>query len=104
MAADAGYSMTMPMAVEALNALKIYRQDEDGKPFQLVEVVQGCRGLIIWSENDRSFRIRSPLLGDYLKREVFGTDYDKRCVTASHRYLSSEIFANGACRSSAALK
>ncbi|KAL7755913.1 hypothetical protein ACKLNR_014440 [Fusarium oxysporum f. sp. zingiberi] len=62
--------------VEALNAWKIYRQDEDGKPFQLVEVVQGCRGLIIWGENDRSFRIRSPLLGDYLEREVFGTDYD----------------------------
>ncbi|KAJ4270877.1 hypothetical protein NW764_013758 [Fusarium oxysporum] len=99
MAADAGYSMTMPMAVEALNAWKIYRQDEDGKPFQLVEVVQGCRGLIIWGENERSFRIRSPLLGDYLKREAFGTDYDKRWVTASHRYLSSEIFANGACRS-----
>lgn len=64
MAADAGYSMTMPMVVEALNAWKIYRQDQDGKPFQLVEVVQGCRGLIIWGENDRSFRIRSPLLGD----------------------------------------
>ncbi|KAJ0142377.1 Arylesterase [Fusarium oxysporum f. sp. albedinis] len=83
--------------VLALNAWKIYRQDEDGKPLQLVEVVQGCRGLIIWGENDRSFRIRSPLLGDYLKREVFGTDYDKRWVTASPRYLSSEIFANGAC-------
>lgn len=104
MAADAGYSMTMPMAVEALNAWKIYRQDEDGKPLQLVEVVQGCRGLIIWGENDRSFRIRSPLLGDYLKREVFGTDYDKRWVTASPRYLSSENFANGVCRPSAALK
>ncbi|TVY61892.1 hypothetical protein Focb16_v014183 [Fusarium oxysporum f. sp. cubense] len=104
MAAEAGYSMTMPMAVEALNAWKIYRQDEDGKAFQLVEVVQGCRGLIIWGENDRSFRIRSPLLGDYLKREVFGTDYDKRWVTASPRYLSSEIFADGTCRSSAALK
>ncbi|ENH71365.1 hypothetical protein FOC1_g10006224 [Fusarium oxysporum f. sp. cubense race 1] len=37
MAADAGYSMTMPMAVEALNAWKSYRQEEDGKPFQLVE-------------------------------------------------------------------
>ncbi|EXL91163.1 hypothetical protein NOF04DRAFT_18168 [Fusarium oxysporum II5] len=39
MAADAGYSMTMPMAVEALNAWKIYRQDQDKKPFQLVDVV-----------------------------------------------------------------
>ncbi|KAM5364135.1 hypothetical protein ACJA88_013229 [Fusarium oxysporum] len=77
MAADAGYSMTMPMAVEALNAWKIYRQDEDGKPFQLVEVVQGCRGLIIWGENERSFRIRSPLLGDYLKPvpEAFVQDF-----------------------------
>lgn len=104
MAAEAGYIMTMPMAVEALKAWEIHRQDEDQKPFQLADIIQGCRGLIIWGENDQSIRIRSPLFGDYLKRKVFGTDYDKRWVTASLRYLSSDNFANGAPRSSAALK
>ncbi|KAF4446661.1 hypothetical protein F53441_9702 [Fusarium austroafricanum] len=101
-ASDAGYSFTMPMALEALNAWQIHDQDE--KPFDEPEVLQGCRGLIFFGEDDKSMHMQSPLLGEYLSRETFKTSYDKRSVSASLRYLSSDTFASGACTSSAALK
>ncbi|KAF9766405.1 hypothetical protein IL306_001204, partial [Fusarium sp. DS 682] len=101
-ASEAGYTITIPMAVEALNIWQIHHQDK--KTFDASEVILGCRGLIFCGESDESMRIQSSLLGDYLKREVFGTDYDKRSITASLRYLSSDTFANGACTTSAALR
>ncbi|RSL45022.1 hypothetical protein CEP51_016149 [Fusarium floridanum] len=101
-ASEAGCIFTISMALEALNIWQI--QHQDGKRFDTSEVILGCRGLIFCGEGDEPMRIQSPLLGHYLGREVFGTDYDKRSITASLRYLSSDSFADGACTTSAALR
>lgn len=98
---EAGYTFTMPMALEALS---VWEVSHDDKTFNSSEVLQGCRGLINYIEDDESMRIASPLLGEHLKRVVFGIDYEKRAITAFMRYLSSDIFAQGACKSSASLK
>ncbi|KAJ4011770.1 hypothetical protein NW752_004171 [Fusarium irregulare] len=99
-ASEAGYTFTMPMALEALSAWQI-RHDE--KDFNSPEVLLGCRGLIYYSEDDELILITSPLLGEYLKRVVFDIDYEKRAISAFMRYLSSDTFAQGACKSSASL-
>ncbi|RSL39965.1 hypothetical protein CEP54_016221 [Fusarium duplospermum] len=102
LASEAGCIFTISMALEALNIWQI--QHQDGKRFDTSDVILGCRGLIFCGEGDEPMRIQSPLLGHYLGREVFGTDYDKRSITASLRYLSSDSFADGACTTSAALR
>ncbi|KAM0341706.1 hypothetical protein ACHAPU_009954 [Fusarium lateritium] len=100
-ATEAGYTFTMPMALQALDAWKIYQQD--GMKFEASDVTLGYSGLVFYG-SDESMYIQSPLLGDYLRREVFGIDFEKRGITASMRYLSSDTFAQGACTSSAALR
>ncbi|RBR26189.1 uncharacterized protein FIESC28_00972 [Fusarium coffeatum] len=100
-ASEAGYSFTIPMALEALSAWQI---SHDEKDFNNSEVLLGCRGLIYYSEEDKSMRIASPLLGDYLRRVIFDVEYDKRSIVGFMRYLSSDAFAQGACKSSTSLK
>jgi hypothetical protein len=99
-AAEAGYIFTMPMALQAMDAWQIQQNE---KTFNVEEVIIGCRGLIFHG-SDESMRIVSPLLGNYLEREVFGADYEKKSITVFMRYLSSDAFAQGACTSSAALR
>ena len=98
---EAGYTFTMAMA---LDSLSVWEVSHDDKNFNSSEVLIGCRGLIYYSEDDESMRITSPLLGEYLKRVVFGIDYAKRAISAFMRYLSSDAFAQGACNSSASLR
>ncbi|CAG7562535.1 unnamed protein product [Fusarium equiseti] len=100
-ASEAGYTFTMPMALEALN---IWEITHDSNAFNTSEVLLGCRGLIYYGEDDELMRVTSPLLSEYLKRVVFGIDYEKRCISAFMRYLSSDAFAQGACKSSASLR
>lgn len=100
-ASEAGYTFTMPMALEALN---IWEITHDSNAFSISDVLLGCRGLVYYGEDDESMRITSPLLSDYLGRVVFGIDYEKRGISAFIRYLSSDAFAQGACESSASLR
>jgi len=100
-ASEAGYTFTMPMALEALNVWEITHDDN---ALNASEVLLGCRGLVYYGEDDESMRIASPLLGEYLKRVVFGIDYEKGGISAFMRYLSSDAFAQGACESSASLR
>jgi hypothetical protein len=83
-AVEAGYTFTMPMALQALDAWQIRQEN---KTIDAEKDVLGCRGLIFHG-SDESMRIVSPLLGDYLHREVFRADYEKRSISASMRYLS----------------
>ncbi|KAG5655405.1 hypothetical protein KAF25_000654 [Fusarium avenaceum] len=99
-AAEAGYTFTMPMTLQALDAWQIQK---DNKAFNAEEIILRCHGLISHG-SDESMRIVSPLLGNNLKREVFGVEYEKRSISASMRYLSSVTFAQGACTSSTALR
>lgn len=99
-AAEAGYTFTMPMVLQALDAWQI---QQDNKTFNAEEIIPRCHGLISHG-SDESMRIVSPLLGNYLKCEVFGVDYEKRSISASMQYLSSDTFAQGACTSSTALR
>ncbi|RFN53000.1 hypothetical protein FIE12Z_2771 [Fusarium flagelliforme] len=100
-ASEAGYIFTMPMAIEALN---IWEITHDDKAFNTSDVLLGCRGLVYYGEDDESLSITSPLLVEYLKRVVFGIAYEKRSISAFMRYLSSDTFAQGACKSSASLR
>ena len=81
-ACEAGYTFTMPMALEALS---VWEVSHDDKNFNSSEVLLGCRGLIYYTEDDESMHITSPLLGEYLKRVVFGIDYAKRAISAFMR-------------------
>ncbi|SCB66002.1 unnamed protein product [Fusarium graminearum] len=100
-ASEAGYTFTMPMALEALDVWQI---SHDEKDFSTSEVLLGCHGVIYYDEDDESIRITSPLLSEYLKRVVFDVDYDKRSISGFMRYLSSDSFAQGAAKSSAPLR
>ncbi|KAJ4110268.1 hypothetical protein NW768_012028 [Fusarium equiseti] len=100
-ASEAGYTFTRPMVLGALNLWQI---DPDERVFNPVEILLGCRGLIDLDEDDEVLSITSPLFGEYLKRVVFGIDYEKQSISDFMRYLSSGAFVSGACTSSASLK
>ncbi|RTE81311.1 hypothetical protein BHE90_004184 [Fusarium euwallaceae] len=97
-----GYEFTIPMAVDALEAWKIFQQN--GTPYTAQDVIKICAGLYYFSDDNETIRIRSPLLEHYLRHEEFGREYEELCTTAQMRYLCKPEFSNGACTSSNELR
>ncbi|KAH7253387.1 hypothetical protein B0J15DRAFT_595679 [Fusarium solani] len=97
-----GYEFTIPMAIDALNAWKIFHQD--GSPYTALEIIEICAGLYYFSDDNQTIRIRSPILEHYLRHEEFGREYEEPCTAAQMRYLCKPEFSNGACASSNELR
>lgn len=99
---EMGYFFTAPMASEALEAWDI--RNQDGNQFTADEIIELCQGLVFLDSKNQAMVLRSPLLRDYLRDNIFTNEYHERHATASIRYLSKPDFANGACKSSQELK
>ncbi|KAL6355630.1 hypothetical protein LRP88_11233 [Fusarium phalaenopsidis] len=97
-----GYEFTIPMAVDALGAWKIFH--EDGSRYTASDIIEICAGLYYFSDDNQTIRIRSPILENYLQHEEFGREYEELCTTAQMRYLCKPEFSNGACASSNELR
>ncbi|RSL54800.1 hypothetical protein CEP54_009663 [Fusarium duplospermum] len=97
-----GYEFTIPMAVDALDAWKVFHKD--GSPYTALDVIEICAGLYYFSDVNETIRIRSPLLENYLRHEEFDRAYEELCTTAQMRYLCKPEFSNGACASSDELR
>ncbi|EEU37565.1 uncharacterized protein NECHADRAFT_22481, partial [Fusarium vanettenii 77-13-4] len=97
-----GYEFTIPMAVDALDAWRIFHQD--GSPYTATDILEICAGLYYFSDDNQTVRMRSPLLENYLRHEEFGREYEELCTTAQMRYLCKPEFSNGACASSNELR
>jgi hypothetical protein len=99
---ELGYNFTLPMAYEALDVWGI--KHNDGTQYSTSEVLEACTGLVFLDIKTQTLRLRSPLLMEYLRLQVFGDEYHTKHVTASMRYLSQESLLPGACNSSRGLK
>ncbi|UPL00233.1 hypothetical protein LCI18_011167 [Fusarium solani-melongenae] len=97
-----GYEFTIPMAVDALDAWKIFHQD--GSSYTATDILEICTGLYYFSDDNQTIRIRSPILEHYLRHEEFGREYEELCTTAQMRYLCKPEFPGGACASSKELR
>ncbi|KAI8711682.1 hypothetical protein NCS52_01432400 [Fusarium sp. LHS14.1] len=97
-----GYEFTIPMAVDAVDAWRIFHQD--GSPYTATDILEICAGLFYFSDDNQTIRMRSPVLENYLRHEEFGREYEELCTTAQMRYLCKPEFSNGACASSSELR
>ncbi|KAM0424325.1 hypothetical protein ACHAPT_010471 [Fusarium lateritium] len=92
-----GYEFTIPMAVDVLDAWKIFHQD--GTRYTASDIIETCAGLFYFSDDSQTIRIRSPVLEHYLLHEEFGAEYEEASTTAQMRYLCKPEFAARACTS-----
>jgi hypothetical protein len=99
---ELGYSFTLPMAYEALDAWGI--RHKDGGKYTNAKILESCAGLVFLDAKTQALRLRSPLLMQYLRLNVFGDEYHTRHIAVLMRYLSQDIFSSGACKSSKDLK
>lgn len=99
---EMGYFFIVPMAPEALDSWGI--RNQDGTQFTTEDVVSFCQGLVFLNRKNHTMVLRSPLLRDHLRNDVFGIEYHARQATASLRYISKLDFVRGACNSSQELK
>ncbi|KAF5626849.1 hypothetical protein F25303_10977 [Fusarium sp. NRRL 25303] len=96
-----GYTFTPSMLWEALIAWGI--RDEDNTVFTLAQISNTCADFAFIDSKTKIIKLRSPLLLDYLRNEVFDDKYHARHVKATFLYLTRSDH-EGACRSSQELK
>ncbi|KAF5712513.1 ankyrin-2 [Fusarium mundagurra] len=96
-----GYNFTPSMLWEALIAWGI--RDEDNTVFTLAQISNACADLAFIDAKTKIIKLRSPLLRDYLRSEVFDDKYHARHIRASFLYLTRSD-QEGACMSSQELK
>ncbi|KAI1044408.1 hypothetical protein LB505_012905 [Fusarium chuoi] len=96
-----GYTFTPSMLWEALIAWGI--RDEDNTVFTLTRILDACADFAFIDTTTKIIKLRSPLLLDYLRNEVFGDKYHARHIKATFLYLTRSDH-EGACRSSQELK
>ncbi|CCT72683.1 uncharacterized protein FFUJ_12574 [Fusarium fujikuroi IMI 58289] len=96
-----GYTLTPSMLWEALIAWGI--RDEDNTVFTLTQISDACSDFAFIDTTTKVMKLRSPLLLDYLRNEVFGDKYHARHIKATFLYLTRSDH-EGACRSSQELK
>ncbi|TXB95931.1 hypothetical protein FocTR4_00016390 [Fusarium oxysporum f. sp. cubense] len=96
-----GYTFTPSMLWEALIAWGI--RDEDNTVFTLTQISNACADFAFIDTETKIMKLRSPLLMDYLRTEVFGDKYHARHIRATFRYLTRGDY-EGACKSSGELK
>ncbi|XEV07490.1 hypothetical protein FSHL1_012777 [Fusarium sambucinum] len=99
---DMGYILTGPMTHEALDAWNI--RNPDGNRYTAFEIINSCKGLIFVDEKNQAMRLRSPLLMEHLRTNVFGDFHHQQQIKASLRYLSKQEFTNGPSKSSVQLE
>ncbi|KAI7763226.1 hypothetical protein LZL87_013038 [Fusarium oxysporum] len=96
-----GYTFTPAMLWEALIAWGI--RDEDNTVFTLTQISNACADFAFIDTKTKIIKLRSPLLLDYLRNEVFDDKYHARHIRATFLYLTRGDY-EGACRSSQELK
>ncbi|KAF5597438.1 ankyrin-2 [Fusarium pseudoanthophilum] len=96
-----GYTFTPSMIWEALIAWGI--RDEDNTVFTLTQISDACANFVFIDSQTKVMKLRSPLLLDYLRNEVFDDKYHARHIRATFLYLTRGDH-EGACRSSQELK
>ncbi|KAF5694019.1 hypothetical protein FDENT_1323 [Fusarium denticulatum] len=96
-----GYTFTPSMLWEALIAWGI--RDEDKTVFTLTQISHACADFAFIDSKTKIMKLRSPLLLDYLRNEVFDDKYHARHISATFLYLTRSDH-EGACRSSQELK
>ncbi|KAF4494916.1 Ankyrin-2 [Fusarium agapanthi] len=96
-----GYTFTPSMLWEALIAWGI--RDEDNTVFTLTQISNACADFAFIDTKTKIIKLRSPLLLDYLRNEVFDDKYHARHIRATFLYLTRGDH-EGACRSSLELK
>ncbi|KAF5550959.1 ankyrin-2 [Fusarium mexicanum] len=96
-----GYTFTPSMLWEALIAWGI--RDEDNTVFTLAQISNACADFTFIDTKTKVIKLRSPLLLDYLRNEVFDDKYHARHIKATFLYLTRSDH-EGACRSSLELK
>jgi hypothetical protein len=96
-----GYTFTPPMLWSALIAWGI--RDEDKTVFTLTQISNACADFAFIDPKTKVMQLRSPLLTDYLRTEVFNDKYHSRHIKATFRYLTRGDY-EGACKSSQELK
>ncbi|KAJ4138741.1 hypothetical protein NW768_002612 [Fusarium equiseti] len=99
---EMGHFFTAPMASEALDSWGV--RNQDGTQFTTDEIIKLCQSLVFLDSYNQAMVLRSPLLMNHLRDNVFTNEYHERHATASIRYLSKPDFASGACNSSQELK
>ncbi|KAF4959141.1 hypothetical protein FGADI_1881 [Fusarium gaditjirri] len=96
-----GYTFTPSMLWEALIAWGI--RDEDNTVFTLTQISNACADFAFIDAETKIMKLRSPLLMDFLRTEVFDDNYHARHIRATFRYLTRGDH-EGACKSSGELK
>ncbi|KAF4445325.1 Ankyrin-2 [Fusarium acutatum] len=96
-----GYTFTPSMLWEALIAWGI--RDEDNTVFTLAQISNACADFAFIDSKTKIMKLRSSLLLDYLRNEVFDDKYHARHISATFLYLTRSDH-EGACRSSQELK
>nr|RBR00449.1 hypothetical protein FVER53263_13859 [Fusarium verticillioides] len=96
-----GYTFTPSMLWEALIAWGI--RDKDYTVFTLTQISNACASFAFIDSQTKVMKLRSPLLLDYLRNEVFDDKYHARHIRATFLYLTRGDH-EGACRSSQELK
>ncbi|KAF5972988.1 hypothetical protein FBULB1_8508 [Fusarium bulbicola] len=96
-----GDTFTPSMLWEALIAWGI--RDEDNTVFTLTQISNACADFAFIDTKTKVIKLRSPLLLDYLRNEVFDDKYHARHIKATFLYLTRSDH-EGACRSSLELK
>ncbi|KAF9775831.1 hypothetical protein IL306_006038, partial [Fusarium sp. DS 682] len=96
-----GFTFTPSMLWEAIIAWG--SRDEDNTVFTLTQICESCADFAFIDTRTKVMKLRSPLLRDYLRTEVFDNKYHKRHVRAAFQYLTRSDH-EGACKSSQDLK
>ncbi|KAG5760329.1 hypothetical protein H9Q69_013530 [Fusarium xylarioides] len=96
-----GYTFTPSMLWEALIAWGI--RDEDSTVFTLTQISNACANFAFIDSKTKIIKLRSSLLLDYLRSEVFDDRYHAQHIRATFLYLTRSD-QEGACRSSQELK
>ncbi|KAF4336059.1 ankyrin-2 [Fusarium beomiforme] len=96
-----GYTFTPSMLWEALIAWGI--RDEDKTVFTLTQISEACFDFAFIDPTTKTMKLRSPLLRDYLRTEIFDDKYHKQHIKATFQYLTRKDH-EGACKSSQDLK
>lgn len=99
---ELGYSFSLPMAYEALDTWGI--RHKNGEEYSNAKILESCAGLVFLDPKTHTLRLRSPLLMQYLRLNVFGDEDHTRHVAVLMQYLSQDSFSPGACNSSQDLK
>ncbi|KAF5236051.1 hypothetical protein FANTH_11407 [Fusarium anthophilum] len=81
-----GYTFTPSMLWEALITWGI--RDEDNTVFTLAQIANACADFAFIDTKTKVIKLRSPLLLDYLRNEVFDDKYHARHIRATFLYLT----------------